>query len=274
VVPNPVNKAKVHKMRIVYYQNPNWLEVYIDDSLYLVDKDFDPIKEIGGRDAYVGFTTGTSEHYSAPIEISNWTMETVNVAIAATRSVGYLATQEPATLQSAIAAMHGGDFGDDAQDQVTTNSVLDNNTTDVKPVVTINSDELATYTISTFDLCDNRVDSGGKAQWLDAALMRRPDVNETDIDPTSVTDTDISVRAPGAVTDHLDGTYSVSFTAVELGKYDLFLSFGPACNRTASNADVLSAHEYNYALQESGEACWTAIFLDVLNTLSPRPTAR
>jgi hypothetical protein len=69
MVPNPLNKGYKHTMYVIYYENPSWIEIYIDDSLYLVDKDFDALEILGGRDAYVGFTTGTSATFSSPIKV-------------------------------------------------------------------------------------------------------------------------------------------------------------------------------------------------------------
>jgi len=73
-------------VRIEYYENPDWLEVYIDSSLYLRQKMFNVSSILGGRDAFVGFTTGTGTSPSTA-SISNFTMDTVGIDYSKTRFV-------------------------------------------------------------------------------------------------------------------------------------------------------------------------------------------
>ena len=53
--------STIHSVHMYYYQNPNWFEVYVDNSLRLVQTDF-PIRDIvGGNNAWVGFASTSGE---------------------------------------------------------------------------------------------------------------------------------------------------------------------------------------------------------------------
>lgn len=61
VVTNNWKDGRVHRVEILYYSRPDWLEVYVDDDLRLVERNFDAVAILGGRKAYVGFSASTSE---------------------------------------------------------------------------------------------------------------------------------------------------------------------------------------------------------------------
>jgi len=65
-------------VRVVYYERPNWLEVYVNESLYLREDDLDLQGIIGGRSAYVGFTTGTGSQVVTQ-RFSDFRMSTVQI---------------------------------------------------------------------------------------------------------------------------------------------------------------------------------------------------
>jgi len=71
-------RGETHRIRIEYLEYPDWLQVYIDDSLYLRQENFNLSGIIGGRDAYVGFTSTTSRAVT-PIQISDWDLYTVSI---------------------------------------------------------------------------------------------------------------------------------------------------------------------------------------------------
>jgi fibro-slime domain-containing protein len=243
-VPNPLNKnGTITTMRVVYYHNPSYLEVYLNDSLHLVDKAFDPVSILGGRDAYVGFTTGTSAAYSAAVNITRWEMKTVGVSVSRTSVLGSLA---------------GGD---------------------ARPVVTADGIDEAAFTIKTVDKCDIPVDGGGLKDWVSAVMVvvPQPSLNGTQRslmdagNGTAVSGnaTYGDVRNPvKRTTDNLDGTYSVIFSTTTLAAHDLFIRFGDEC----ADGDAFEAYETNLALASQGKACWTGSYADVVGTRS-QPTA-
>jgi len=78
-----------HRVSIEYLENPDWLEVYIDDSLYLRVDDFDPEDIVGARSAFVGFTTATPSNPAA-ISFSGVSFTSVDVDTKKTRISGPL----------------------------------------------------------------------------------------------------------------------------------------------------------------------------------------
>lgn len=82
-----VMKAKVFKagdaattitvnVQVKYYENPDFLEVFIDKSLFLRESNFSFPDVIGDRAAHVGFTTSGGD---AAVKITDWTLDTVEV---------------------------------------------------------------------------------------------------------------------------------------------------------------------------------------------------
>mmetsp|Transcript_7635 Transcript_7635/g.13367 ORF Transcript_7635/g.13367 Transcript_7635/m.13367 type:complete len:920 (+) Transcript_7635:63-2822(+) len=75
--------GETHSVRVVFFQDPDWLEVYVDDSLYLREEGFDVTKAVNGRDAFVGITTATS---STPGELVISDLNINAVSLKASRS--------------------------------------------------------------------------------------------------------------------------------------------------------------------------------------------
>lgn len=78
VLVNNWKDGRIHQVEILYYSRPDWLEVYVDDDLRLVQRNFDVSSILGGRNAYVGFAASTSEHDLA-ISLIKIKMTTVKV---------------------------------------------------------------------------------------------------------------------------------------------------------------------------------------------------
>ena len=75
-------ETRSYRVRIVYYgSNPNWLEVYIDDSLLMALKNFDVARDLGDRHAYIGLTSSTGHlpEHTAGIAITDWKIETIDI---------------------------------------------------------------------------------------------------------------------------------------------------------------------------------------------------
>ena len=79
-----------HRVRIVSYGRPSWLEVYLNESLFLSLKNFSIIQNLGGKDAWMGFTASTGEisTHTASIAITRWSLKTVNIAPQFTNIIG------------------------------------------------------------------------------------------------------------------------------------------------------------------------------------------
>ena len=96
-----VNDDVVHTLKqgrstsvfIQYLQDPDWLEVYLDNSLYLRQKNFSVDDVTGGRNAHLGFTTSSGE-ISTSLEISDLVITTVSVDASKTVMDGNVTTEE------------------------------------------------------------------------------------------------------------------------------------------------------------------------------------
>lgn len=96
-----------HAVRIQYLWNPAWFEVYIDDSLYLREKDVNLTEILGSGSAYVGFTSGTASNPSTQV-ISDFKMRTMQVSYTETEflseanqpsNVGYIVSNTPSRVR-------------------------------------------------------------------------------------------------------------------------------------------------------------------------------
>lgn len=77
-VVHTLKKGRTTSVLVQYLQDPDWLEVYMDNSLYLRQKNFSVETVIGGRNAFIGFTTASGEE-STSLVISDLVVTTVSV---------------------------------------------------------------------------------------------------------------------------------------------------------------------------------------------------
>ena len=80
------NGGKVN-VTINYIEQPKLLEVFLNDELYLRQEDCALEGMLGGRQAYVGFSTGTGIGAGVPQTITQWRFDTVQISPAFTEDV-------------------------------------------------------------------------------------------------------------------------------------------------------------------------------------------
>ena len=125
-LPNTLNDGFEHTVLVRYFgERPPWVEVYIDDSLFLVQRDIDMQAVLGGSRAALAFTasTGALAQEASDIAITDVQVTTVAVADENSRLV---------VPDAQLTAAADG----------------------ITPV---------TFTLKTYDLCGNAVGSGGHA---------------------------------------------------------------------------------------------------------------
>lgn len=201
---------EVHKVRIEYLQRPDWLQVYIDDSLYLRQTNFDLEDIIGGRDAYIGLTSATSAGREGTLEILDFTLETVAVEATKTEAGNILPDAEMQTI-----------YGD--------------------------GKHTAGFTLQTRDMCGNDVQNGGVSELMkawyipvgtamdaDESLRRLLLANGTDDDWFIYPDD----RVEAEIVDNLDGSYTASFASTDAGLYALYACFGDGCGYNWTSTDI------------------------------------
>jgi len=148
--PNQLNDGFDHTVLIRYFgKRPDWIEVYIDNSLYLQQRGIALDTVLGGREAWAGFTAGTgpTANEASNIFIKDFTINTVAIADANTRPYNL-----PNETMSAVADGHH----------------------------TIN------LTVQNFDKCDNVIQYGGYASRGAAFLIPSvPTLSPTTSGPSS-----------------------------------------------------------------------------------------
>jgi fibro-slime domain-containing protein len=122
---------EVHNVSVEYLETPDWLEVYIDNSLYLREEGFSVRSALLGRDAFLGFTSSVAQANAATITISNVKVSSVSISPANT-------TVEPAAVPADAPA---------------------------------NGRAAAKVSFRTRDLCGNPVDNGGFASQAAALFV-------------------------------------------------------------------------------------------------------
>ncbi|GBG27676.1 Protein psiA [Hondaea fermentalgiana] len=227
---------ETHTVSIEYLQRPDWLEVYLDDSLYLRRTGFDLEAIIGGRDAYIGLTSATGDA-SATLEILNFTLATIDV--------------EPSETDA-------GTLIPDAE-------TLD---------VLGDGEDAAGFTIQTRDLCGNVVQNGGYGGYMKAwyipvrAVDEMLDSNETRrvLDDEADNETEwimyTDERVEASIVDNEDGSYTALLSSTAEDLYALYACFGPDC-------------AYNWTTMEPMDSTSFYSHVDFavrVNALTPAPT--
>jgi len=220
---NAYNEPETHVVRIEYLERPDWLQVYIDDSLYLRQTNFNLEDIIGGRDAYIGLTSSTPSSDVGTLEILSFTLETI--AVEANSTVGVDLTEDAETL-----------------------------------TLVGNGKSSAGFTIQTRDLCGNDVENGGLSSYFKAwyipteqessSIDEVPDAIEgsggrrslSNSTETWVLYTDDRVDA--TIQDNLDGTYTALLSTTEPGMYALYSCFGLECGYDWSTLEQMTNDSY------------------------------
>ncbi len=218
---------EVHSVSVEYLETPDWLEVYIDNSLYLREEGFSVRSALLGRDAFLGFTSSVAQANAAQITISNVKVSSVTISPANT-------TVEPANAPADAPA---------------------------------DGRAAAKVSFRTRDLCGNPVDNGGFASQAAALFVeelaaasgggggnatnggggRRLDAVNASVAYAN------NASAPaivyGVVTDLGTGIYTADLATRTPGSFSVHICFGGAagCNFTtqlvpdAANAGLLKA---------------------------------
>lgn len=205
---------ETHNIRIEYLATPDWLQVYINDSLYLRQHNFTIHDILGYRNAYVGFTSAVTDDPSR-LQIKNLSISTVSVDSSATDAV---------------------DFLDGAE---------------VDPIVIpADGETMGGLTVQYRDWCNYSITYGGDEDLINGIFIERleatPSANETIA--SSMTQTNLR---RGLVTDNItsayynksstpaivnativdngDGTYTAALFTNILGTFDLYICTGQSC---------------------------------------------
>jgi len=193
--------GKEHHVVVQYLMTPSWIEVYIDDSLYLTMREYANIEDmIGGRNAYIGFAGTTSWEYGSTHTITSWSIDTVSIASGNTM---LLPSKQ-------------------------NNTYADNKTT-------------VSFAIQTYDFCGLEIHYGGYGQWVEAKLTSTAECSSlSDAECTSSQVCGLSSRklcvphtVEAVIADNDDGTYDCIFATDVVSKYTLSVSF----NGTAIDSD-------------------------------------
>ncbi|GBG34828.1 Protein psiR [Hondaea fermentalgiana] len=200
---------ETHTIRVEYLETPSWVQVYIDDSLYLRQDNFVVENIIGNRNAYVGFTTASSSGSSvSPLSIKNLTVETVSVEPSQTLSVDFEDGEEAdPVLVPADGTSYGGP------------------------------------TLRLRDACNNSITYGGDGDVLHAFFVERleamPLPNETlSLRRVLEEDEEELTYYGGAlepavinatIVDNRDGTYTAALVTDVPGTFDVYVCAGVGC---------------------------------------------
>jgi len=218
-----------HRISIEYLQNPKWLEVYIDDSLYLRVEDFNPQDVIGSQSSFVGFTTATT---SSPVDL----------------------TIEDITFQ-AVRVDPSQTFVKDFNNSEPINILAD-------------GVQLAGIDVQTRDGCNNLFASGGRGGLIKGIFVERlqPTPNPEDFEDDNGAETRRTLRflqdgggdstsltyfnnslvpqeLPATIIDLNDGSYTVGLSSTLPGTFDLYVCVG---------ADIETACTFNVTFVDAG----------------------
>jgi fibro-slime domain-containing protein len=90
-----LKRGRTYRVSVQYLATPDWLEVYVDGSLYVRQTGLDLAARLGGgNDAFIGFTSSTSSSSStavnsssSSIRVSEWSIRTVSLEPSKSRVV-------------------------------------------------------------------------------------------------------------------------------------------------------------------------------------------
>jgi fibro-slime domain-containing protein len=211
LVSAPLQDGKYHAVKVQYLQRPDWLEVYLDGSLYLRQRGFDLERIIGGRNAYVGFTASAGAS-AADIRIRDMHLRTV--------------------------------FIDPSKTKFTTVDGDDESLRGRRPAVSIRNYDLCGNRIAFGGLGAWVGGVFKKVADLPASRLRRSlnggtgATSDTDSDDRSAAP---ALLVPATVEDPGDGSYAVRLETDVTGTYELYAFFGRGC--TLNGTEVVQNAE-------------------------------
>jgi fibro-slime domain-containing protein len=244
--------GEVHNVSIEYLETPDWLEVYIDDSLYLREEGFSVRGALLGRDAFIGFTSSVAHANAAQITISDVKISAVSISPANT-------TVEPAGAQTQAAAPADGL-------------------------------RAAKVPFRTRDLCGNPVDNGGFASQAAALFVEELPlaVNgsgsggatgrrlESGFATTYASNASAPAIVYGVVTDLGTGIYTADLATRTPGAFSAHICFGgvTGCNFTTQLVpDAANAGLFKVVVTPVGAEFHQLVQRAVIMTaLTPPPT--
>jgi len=186
--------GNAHSVEMFYYALPDWLEVYVDNSLRLVERGFSMSRVIGGKDAYVGFVTSTSATGSSQsVYISNVVMKTVKIINRFTNSM-----EDTSLFPKAFIA---------------------------------NGRDSVSFTMQTNDACQNAITFGGSSQLVQAKMIS---TSVSDSPPSIGRRLQSTLVLQPEIIDLANGQYSVKFRTNVLANFSLYMAFGSNCTWTGT----------------------------------------
>ncbi|GBG31018.1 Protein psiK [Hondaea fermentalgiana] len=195
-----------YTVSIEYLESPDWLEVYINGSLYLRQTDF-VIADVlgGGRNAYMGFTSATGSD-AADIFLSSWDVDTVELAANMTTYIG------SETFDKTGARV------DSASGTSSASSLT----------LTGDGESLVGYSVQARDLCDELIEYGGAPELMQGIWIEVPQQG-SDGNWSYANDAARPRLLNATILDHDDGTYSAGLATEETGEFELYFCFGESC---------------------------------------------
>ena len=191
----PVADGATHRLRVAYYARPDWLEVYLDDSLYFVLRGFDVRGVLGGTSAWFGLTTATGPRSrDGTVIVSSWGLRAVSIDPTGTRVVTKLpSVPAPPLGTSRVNATNATAAttttatrsptppplgGRNSTNSTTAPTRTPNATTVATPIAPLRlvADGRAQLSVrlQTVDLCGRDVEFGGFAYAMQGALVEEP----------------------------------------------------------------------------------------------------
>lgn len=184
-----------HEALVFYYGGkPDWIEVYVDNSLRLVERSFDLEEILNSRNAYVGFTSASSEYSTLDVYISDVQMQIVKVIPQNTYSV-----EDPKTFPKILIA---------------------------------NGEDPVSFTIQTRDACLNNLTFGGYSSQVYGKVISEDVSNVPPSSGRRLQSSTSYQEFPLEITDNLDGQYSIVFTTNVLANFSVYIGFGTNCTWT------------------------------------------
>jgi fibro-slime domain-containing protein len=206
---------QIHKVEVIFYGSPNWLEVYVDNSLRLRVQNFDPKSILDGHNAFVGFASSSDNIGGGNIEISSLSLHRVQTVVR------------------------------NSYDVVST--TISDNSNNVVPEFRIgiadgklSPDTNDTFMIGTRDACNQVVDFGSQSivDVVQAKLIRstaggttRRQLELNDHE-RSVQQQSEGVEITAAIAHIIDfdnGTYGIRFSTQVQGTFEVKIALGRGC---------------------------------------------
>ena len=231
--PAVLNDARPHNVLIRYFDNsPNWLEVFIDNDLFLQQRAFNLTQVIRGSNAFVGFTASTG-FIASDISISNMNITSVAIDDILTESVGI------PNVKNGVSPLNATADG-------------------LTPV---------SFFLKNRDVCGNPIQFGGFGNRAYGILTLTELSNMTSQLKRSlrlVESANSTVQKGysiiGEIVDNNSGIYEVQFRTTHPGTYSLQMFWGLTCyNETVTNSSkipLLAPCQTNFSCSFVPDGCF------------------